>query len=191
MKTYHCEDCVACDEENNTCKFDNNNLDFDITTKTPCTRFIPEEYIEALNADSLERPIEPKPIELPIIKNLEYMRTMALGRPDIMELPTNDEPVIFTIINKARKRAIKETDETWVIQDKLKFFNMVDKIAFITPTAALKLLQIAEAQPVSFSYTDDFAACFNWADSPQGHNYWSEIYNQLVKTSLQNFKYNV
>lgn len=54
MKPYHCEDCVACDTDNKEtkCKFDGKILEFDITEKKPCTRFMPEEYIEALNYDT-------------------------------------------------------------------------------------------------------------------------------------------
>jgi hypothetical protein len=52
---YHCIDCVAClDGDNITykCKFDNQELKFDIETKQPCHRFIPKEYIKSLNYDA-------------------------------------------------------------------------------------------------------------------------------------------
>ena len=54
---YHCVDCVAClnndDLESSACecKFDGYILDFDVKIKSPCHRFIPAEYITALNFD--------------------------------------------------------------------------------------------------------------------------------------------
>ena len=60
-KQYHCIHCVACEEQNNIqthqvykCQFDNDNkeLQFNVGTKIPCTRFIPADYIRALNADT-------------------------------------------------------------------------------------------------------------------------------------------
>lgn len=58
MSKYYCEDCVACDKKNidePICQFDDVVLEFDITTKTPCSKFIPCEYIRALNYDSITR----------------------------------------------------------------------------------------------------------------------------------------
>jgi len=59
---YHCEDCIACylidhpeEPPEYRCKFDNAILRFNVETKSPCTRFHPEEYIRALNADSVTR----------------------------------------------------------------------------------------------------------------------------------------
>jgi len=56
-KGYKCEDCVACKKEDSDeiiykCKFDGEELNFDVTTKTPCNRFIPADYIESLNYDT-------------------------------------------------------------------------------------------------------------------------------------------
>jgi hypothetical protein len=61
---YHCIHCMACEEQDSIkshpvyqCQFDNNNqeLKFNVGTKTPCTRFIPADYIRALNYDSITR----------------------------------------------------------------------------------------------------------------------------------------
>ena len=58
---YHCEDCIACEVDDHPedtiyrCKFDNAILAFNVETKSPCNRFHPEEYIKALNADSITR----------------------------------------------------------------------------------------------------------------------------------------
>lgn len=54
---YKCIDCVACKEADSEelvykCKFDNEPLTFDVNKKTPCNRFIPEEYIKSLNYDT-------------------------------------------------------------------------------------------------------------------------------------------
>ena len=53
---YHCIDCTACqynpEETIYNCKFDKVDLDFDVETKTPCKKFIPVEYITALNYDT-------------------------------------------------------------------------------------------------------------------------------------------
>lgn len=55
---YHCIDCVACEDVDDPeqtvykCKFDNQNLVFDVETKTPCKRFMPEDYIKAINYDT-------------------------------------------------------------------------------------------------------------------------------------------
>jgi len=54
---YHCIDCVACKDDINPtkniyrCKFDGKELKFDVETKTPCKRFMPEDYIKAINYD--------------------------------------------------------------------------------------------------------------------------------------------
>ena len=47
---YHCEDCVGCSED--TCKFTNEHLDFDVRVKVPCPAFIPKDYLKALNFDT-------------------------------------------------------------------------------------------------------------------------------------------
>lgn len=55
--SHTCSDCVACkkdemsDEIIYKCKFDGQELHFDVTIKTPCNRFIPTEYIKAINYD--------------------------------------------------------------------------------------------------------------------------------------------
>ena len=49
-KPYHCEDCIGCGED--TCKFTNEHLDFDVETKNPCRAFIPADYVQALNYDT-------------------------------------------------------------------------------------------------------------------------------------------
>jgi heterodisulfide reductase subunit A-like polyferredoxin len=57
---YHCIHCMACEEQDTVthpiykCKFDGDNkeLKFNVGTKIPCTRFIPADYIAALNYDT-------------------------------------------------------------------------------------------------------------------------------------------
>lgn len=53
---YHCIDCTACrynpDGIIYSCKFDKVDLNFDVETKTPCKKFIPIEYVAALNYDT-------------------------------------------------------------------------------------------------------------------------------------------
>jgi len=60
---YHCKDCIACIQRIGSnvdfyCKFDSTKsqlgktLGFDVTAKTPCDRFVPSEYIEAINYDT-------------------------------------------------------------------------------------------------------------------------------------------
>lgn len=59
---YHCNDCVACLQRIGSsvdfyCKFDSTKsslgktLNFDVKEKTPCDRFIPSEYRDAVNFD--------------------------------------------------------------------------------------------------------------------------------------------
>jgi hypothetical protein len=61
MNEYHCEDCLFLIDEDNPeqysyrCSFDDSIIQFNIQTKSPCKRFHPEEYIRALNADSVMR----------------------------------------------------------------------------------------------------------------------------------------
>jgi hypothetical protein len=64
MSDYRCIHCVACEEQDNVtthsmykCQFDDDNepLKFNVGIKIPCTRFIPSDYIRALNADSVTR----------------------------------------------------------------------------------------------------------------------------------------
>jgi hypothetical protein len=62
---YVCKDCFACLDESggnaHVCEFDKTSselpkpLTFDVHTKTPCDRFIPADYIESLNYDSVTR----------------------------------------------------------------------------------------------------------------------------------------
>jgi hypothetical protein len=62
MKIYYCEDCFACEQRVGStkdfcCRFDKTTsglgktLQFDVKTKNPCDRFIPADYIEAINFD--------------------------------------------------------------------------------------------------------------------------------------------
>lgn len=61
VSDYKCIGCVACEEDDHPedtvykCKFDNTILTFNVETKTPCKHFHPEDYIRALNADSITR----------------------------------------------------------------------------------------------------------------------------------------
>lgn len=61
MELFKCSDCIALinpDDPEQTvykCKYEKEALDFDPRTKTPCKRFMPREYIKALNYDSVMR----------------------------------------------------------------------------------------------------------------------------------------
>jgi len=64
MTQHYCIHCMACQEQDHItthqvykCQFDCNNkeLQFNVGTKIPCTRFIPADYIAALNYDSVTR----------------------------------------------------------------------------------------------------------------------------------------
>jgi len=61
MLKYHCEDCKYLIEDDHPeesvykCAHNDAILTFDVKEKIPCKLFHPEEYIRALNADSVTR----------------------------------------------------------------------------------------------------------------------------------------
>lgn len=36
-----------------------------------------------------------------------------------------------------------------------------------------------------YTYTDDISAAFHWANSPQGHDFWSNIYHSTGRQTIQ------
>ena len=64
MTQQFCIHCLACKEQDSVkthsvykCQFDSDNkeLQFNVGTKIPCTRFVPADYIKSLNYDSVTR----------------------------------------------------------------------------------------------------------------------------------------
>ena len=51
-----CKDCIACEQSltGYICSFENNgiDLDYNVSTKKVCMKFIPEQYIKSLNYDT-------------------------------------------------------------------------------------------------------------------------------------------
>ena len=54
--TYYCVDCIALTNDTELteyrCRYADKPLEFQPETKTPCKRFQPQDYIEALNYDT-------------------------------------------------------------------------------------------------------------------------------------------
>jgi hypothetical protein len=65
------------------------------------------------------------------------------------------------------------------MNDVQKYYAMIGEVAKIDMAAAHYLRNDALELP-DFSYAENVGQCFMWDDTPQGIDYWSNIYNQTV-----------
>lgn len=62
---------------------------------------------------------------------------------------------------------------------------LIDKVAKIDKDAS-DYLRKAPYELKCFRYHGKLNSCFVWYDTPQGHDYWENIYKKLIKTELAN-----